>query len=329
MAMAPTDRRTFLSGMAACMGLGWAPAALAQAYPQRPVRVIVPYVVGGSLDITARMFAQSLSEELGQPFIVENRPGANGNLGTEQVVRAAPDGYTLAMLAAGTMTINPALYRNMPFDPEKDLAPISQVATGPMVLTVNTALPFRSLAELIAHARANPGKLNFGSGGNGSLAHLSTEMLRLRTGVDIVHVPYKGTALATNDLMAGHIQAMFDTLATAVPLIREGKMRALAVTSARRSTVFPDLPTVAEVGVHDYAAETWAGLVAPAGTPAPLVSRLQAAVTKIAADPKTKARLAVVGSEAVGGTSEQFASLVRIERARWAEVVKVSGARLD
>jgi tripartite-type tricarboxylate transporter receptor subunit TctC len=322
-------RRAVLSTLAAWLTLGCAPAALAQAYPQRPVRVVVPYVVGGSLDITARMFAQALSEELGQPFIVENRPGANGNLGTEQVVRSAPDGYTLAMLAAGTMTINPALYRNMPFDPEKDLAPISQVAAGPMVLTINPALPFKSLAELIAHARANPGKLNFGSGGNGSLAHLSTEMLKLRTGVDIVHVPYKGTALATNDLMAGHIQAMFDTLATAVPLIREGKMRALAVTSAKRSTVFPELPTVAEVGVNDYAAETWAGLVAPAGTPVQVVSRLQAAVAKISADPRIRTRLAVVGSEAVGGTSEQFASVVRTERARWAEVVKVSGARLD
>lgn len=329
MEMSASDRRALLSGMAAWLALGFAPPALAQSYPQRAVRLVVPYVVGGSLDITARMFAQALSEELGQPFVVENRPGANGNLGTEQVVRATPDGYTLAMLAAGTMTINPALYRNMPFDPEKDLLPISQVATGPMVLTVNSALPFKSLAELIAHARANPGKLNFGSGGNGSLAHLSTEMLRLRTGVDIVHVPYKGTALATNDLMAGHIQAMFDTLATAAPLIREGKMRALAVTSARRSTIFPELPTVAEVGVNDYAAETWAGLVAPAGTPAPVIARLQAAVMKIAADPRIKARLAVVGSEAVGGTSEQFASIVRMERARWAEVVKVSGARLD
>ena len=181
-------------------GMAWA-----QRYPDRPVRIVVPYVVGGNLDLTARLFGQALSDELGQPFVIDNRPGANGNTGTEQVVRATADGYTLAMVSAGTLAINPALYKNMGFDPEKDLAPISIVASGPMVLEVNTAMPFKTMPELIAYAKANPGKLNFGSGGNGTLAHLSTEMLRVRAGIDIVHVPYKGTSLATTDVMAGHI----------------------------------------------------------------------------------------------------------------------------
>lgn len=314
--------------VAAMCAAPWSPA-WAQRYPDKPVRIVVPYVAGGNLDVTARLFANALSEELGQPFVVENRPGANGNTGTEQVVRAVPDGYTLAMVAAGTMSINPSLYKNMGFDPERDLAPISIVASGPMVLQVNNALPIHSVAELIAYAKANPGKLNFGSGGNGTLAHLSTEMLRLRAGIDIVHVPYKGTALATNDVMAGHIHAMFDTLSTAAPRIKEGKLRAIAVTSAKRSPAFPNLPTIGEVGVKDYVAETWAGLVAPVGTPPDIIARLQAAVAKIAASEQMQSRLAGVGSEALGGTSQQFASTLRSQRARWAEILKVSGAKTD
>ena len=304
-------------------------AASAQRYPDKPVRIVVPYVVGGNLDLTARLFGQALSDELGQPFVIDNRPGANGNTGTEQVVRATADGYTLAMVSAGTLAINPALYKNMGFDPEKDLAPISIVASGPMVLEVNTAMPFKTMPELIAYAKANPGKLNFGSGGNGTLAHLSTEMLRVRAGIDIVHVPYKGTSLATTDVMAGHIQAMFDTLSTAAPLIKEGKLRAIAVTSAKRSSTFPNLPTIGEAGVNDYVAETWAGLVAPAGTPRDVIARLQTAVAKIAASEQMQSRLANVGSEAVGGTAEQFATTLKAERARWTEIVKISGAKTD
>jgi tripartite-type tricarboxylate transporter receptor subunit TctC len=306
----------------------WA-ARAQQRYPERAVRIVVPYVAGGNLDVTTRLFAQHLSDDLGQPFVVENRPGANGNTGTEQVVRSAPDGYSLAMVSAGTLTINPALYRTMPFDPEKDLTHISIVSTGPMVLTVNNALPVNSMQELVAYAKANPGKLNFGSGGNGTLAHLSTEMLRVRTGINIVHVPYKGTALAASDVMAGHIQALFDTLSTAAPLIQERKVRALAVTSAKRARAFPDLPTVAEAGVRDYAAETWAGLVGPPGMPREVVARLQASLAKIAARPDVQQRLASGGSEAVGGTPEQFARAVNTERVRWAEIVKVSGAKSD
>ena len=301
----------------------------AQKYPDKPIRMVVPYVAGGNLDVIARLFAQSLSEELGQPVVVDNRPGANGNTGMEQVVRTPANGYTIAMVSAGTMAINPSLYRSMAFDPEKDLAPVSLVASGPLVLQINNSLPIQNFQELIAYAKANPGKLNFGSGGNGTLAHLSFEMLRQRTGIDIVHVPYKGTSIAVNDLIAGHIQAMFDTLSTAAPMISEGKVRGIAVTSAKRSEAIPNLPTVSEAGVRDYSADAWSGLVVPAGTPRDIIMRLQTAIAKIGARDVIQKRLAVVGSEAVGSTPEQFAITIRAERVRWAEIVKVSGARLD
>lgn len=313
---------------AALAGLHWQTAG-AQAYPDRPVRIVVPYVAGGNLDVTARLFAEGLAAELGQPFFVENRPGANGNTGTAQVARTPPDGYTLAMVSIGTMAINPAMYRNMTFDPEKDLSPVSIIATAPMVLVANNAMPFRTMTELVAYARANPGKLNFGSGGVGTLAHLSAEMLRARTGIDIVHVPYKGASLALNDAMAGTIQVVFDTLNTSAPLIKDGRLRGIAVTSAKRSAAFPNLPTIGEAGVNDYVAETWAGLVAPAGTPRETIMRLQTAVARIAAREQTQSRLAATGSEAVAGTPEQFVTALRADRARWAEIVRISGARAE
>lgn len=323
-------RKQFLDLCAALGGAAvLAPAFAQQRYPQKAVRVVVPYVAGGNLDVTARLFAQHLSEELGQPFVIENRPGANGNLGTDQVARTAPDGYTLAMVSAGTLGINPAMYATMPFDPEKDLTHISIVSTGPMVLQVTPWLPAKTVQELIDLAKAQPGKLNFGSGGNGTLAHLSLEMLKLRAGIDIVHVAYKGTSLATTDVMAGHIQGMFDTLSTAAPLIREGKLRALAVTSARRSAAFPNLPTIAETGVRDYSAETWAGLVGPRGIRRDIVDRLHATIARIAAKPDVQQRLIGVGSEAVGNSPEQFRQQLATERKSWAEVVNVSGAKAD
>ena len=303
---------------------GWA-----QTYPDKPVRMVVPYVAGGNLDVIARLFAKALADELGQPFVVDNRPGANGSTGTEQVVRSAPDGYTIAMVAAGTMTINPALYKTMPFDPEKDLAPISLVASGPMVLEVNPALPVKTFPELIAYAKANPGKLNFGSGGNGTLSHLSVEMLKARTGANIVHIPYKGTALAVNDLVAGHIQGMFDTLSTAAPHIKEGTLRGIAVTSVKRSDVLPALPTIAEAGVAGYSADAWSGLVAPVGTPGPVIARIQSAVAKIAGNEDIRKRLASVGSESVGSTAEQFEAVIKNDKVKWAEVIKISGARIE
>ncbi|MBM3348057.1 MAG: tripartite tricarboxylate transporter substrate binding protein, partial [Betaproteobacteria bacterium] len=303
--------------------------AWAQAYPTKPVRVVVPYVAGGSIDIVSRLFAQGMSEDLRQPFVVENRPGANGNVGTEQVARSTADGYTLAMVSAGTIAINPFLYKSMSFDTQKDLAPVSLVASGPMVLVVNSSLPIRTLNDLIAYAKANPGKLNMGSGGNGSLAHLSAEMMRSRTGIGFTHVPYKGTSLAQNDLIAGHIQAMFDTLYTAVPFITEGRTRALAVTSTKRSSVLPDVPTIAEIGVRDYSADAWAGLVGPAGLPREIAARLQASIARFAQRDAVQKKLVSVGSEGVASTPEQFAAAIQADRAKWAEVVKASGARID
>jgi len=312
------------SGLAAFSANTWS-----QAYPTKPVRLIVPYAAGGSIDIISRLFAQGLTEELGQTFVVDNRPGANGNVGTDQVVRSAPDGYTLAVVSAATITINPFLYKEMSFDTQKDLTPISLLASGPMVLVVNASLPIRNVNELISYAKANPGKLNVGSGGNGSLAHLSAEMLRTRTSISFVHVPYKGTSLAVNDLLGGQIQAMFDTLYTAVPFVTEGRTRALAVTSTKRSAVFPDVPTVAEVGVKDYSADAWSGMVAPAGLSRAVVARLQAAIAKIAQRDQVQKRMASVGSEGVASSPEQFASVIQADRVKWAEVIKASGARID
>jgi tripartite-type tricarboxylate transporter receptor subunit TctC len=323
------QRRTLVTSCAAALLAIPAADGRAQAYPVKPVRLVVPYVAGGSIDIVSRLLAQGLAEEFGQGFVVDNRPGANGNVGTEQVARSAPDGHTLAMVAAGTITINPFLYREMSFDTQKDLTPISMVASGPMVLVVNTALPVRNLNELIAYAKANPGKLNFGSGGNGTLAHLSAEMIRSRASISLVHVPYKGTALAVNDLLGGHIQAMFDTLYTALPYVTEGRTRALAVTSNRRSGVLPDVPTVAELGVRNYSADAWSGMVGPAGMPRELVTRLQAAIAKIAQRDQVQKRLVALGNEAVASTSEQFAATIHADRLKWAEVIKTAGVRIE
>ena len=304
-------------------------AAVAQAYPEKPVRIVVPYVAGGNLDVITRLFAKALGDEFGHPFIVDNRPGANGNTGTELVVHAAPDGYTIAMVAAGTMTINPALYRTMPFDPERELLPITLVASGPMVLQVHPSLPVKNLAELRAYAKANPGKLNFGSGGNGTLSHLSTEMLKARAGLDIVHVPYKGTALAVTDLVAGHIHGMFDTLSTAAPRIKEGALRGIAVTSMKRSAALPEVPTIHEAGLEGYSADAWSGLVAPLNTPREIIAKIQAAVARIAASPEIQTRLESVGSVAVGSSPEEFRDVIRADKRKWAEVLKVSGAKVE
>ncbi len=305
------------------------PTGWAQKYPERPVRLIVPFVAGGNIDVIARLFAQALSEELGHPFVVDNRAGANGNTGTEQVARSPANGYTLAMVSAATMAINPFLYQSMPFDTEKDLSPVSLVASGPMVLEVNNALPIQNIKALMIYAKAHPGKLNFGSGGNGSLSHLSFEMLRQRASLDIVHIPYKGTSMAANDLLAEHIQAMFDTLSTAVPMIKESRVRGLAVTSAKRSEAVPNLPTLMEAGVKDYSAEAWSGVVAPAGTPKAIITRLQTAMAKICQLEFIHKKLTVVGSQAVGNRPEEFLAIIRAERARWSEIVRVSGATLD
>lgn len=322
-------KRRHLIALAAATTLSTMPQAFAQSagFPNRPIKLVVPFPAGISPDVVARLIGDKLSAALGQPVLVDNRPGAGGMIGAVAAATSPADGYTLFFSVKASHAIAPNVYRDAKFNPPRDFKAVTQILQVPHVLTATPKAPYNNMKELVAYAKANPGKLNFGSGGNGTLAHLSTEMLRARTGVNIVHVPYKGTSLATNDVMAGHIQVMFDTLSTATPLIKEGKMRAIAVTSAKRSAAFPNVPTIGEAGVKDYVAETWAGLVGPANTPPAVVARLQTAIAKIAANPAIQARLAAGGSEAVGGTSASFASTIKTERVRWAEIVKLSGAR--
>ena len=328
-------RRRFLAVaglLAAALCAGTAPAA-AQEWPNRPIRFVVPYPPGGPLDQVARALAEKLREPLGQPMVVENRPGAGGNIGADLVAKAAPDGYAIVMGAVATHAINPYLYAKMPYDANRDFTPITRVATVPNVLVMNpqTAerLGVRSLADLIAYARRNPGKLNYASGGNGSAGHLAGELLEAQAGVSMVHIPYGGAAPAQLGLLAGQTDLMFDNLASATPQIRAGKLKAFAVTTAQRSSFFPELPTVAESGLKGFDISTWFGVFAPAGTPKPIVDRLNAEFTRALSAQDIRERLARMGAEASPMSPEDFASFVRAEQAKYERVVKASGARVD
>jgi tripartite-type tricarboxylate transporter receptor subunit TctC len=299
------------------------------AYPTKPIRLVVPFPPGGATDIIARAVAQKLSETWGQSIVVDNRPGAGGNIGTELVAKAAPDGYTLEMGTVGTHAINASLYAKIPFDNVKDFAPIILVAGVPNVLEVNPSLPINSVQELIAYAKANPGKLNFASSGNGTSIHLSGELFKVMTGVQMTHVPYKGSAPALQDLVAGQVQLMFDNLPPSLPQIKSGKLRALAVTSATRAPALPDVPTVAESGLPGFEASSWFGLLAPAGTPPTIIAKINAEVAAWLASPEGKEKLASIGANAAGGSSEDFARHIQAETAKWAKVVKESGAKVD
>jgi tripartite-type tricarboxylate transporter receptor subunit TctC len=311
----------------ACVAL--AGPAHAQKYPQRPVRLVVPYAAGGNLDVSARIVAQALGDATGQAFYVDNRPGANGNVGLELVARAVPDGYTLAMVSAATMTVNPHLYRTMGFDPLKDLAPVTRVASGPLVLDVNPSLDVHSVQELVAYAKAHPGKLNFATGGSGTMGHLSSELLLRRAGIDMVHVPYKGNSFALQALLASEVQVMFDTFSTSMPLVKDGKLRALATTGTARAAQFPDLPTIAESGVKDFSADAWSGLVAPAGTPPEIVRYLQQEVARALARPEVRQKITALGNEPVGNSPEAFGAELKAESAKWGEVVKGAAIKVE
>ena len=304
-------------------------AAQAPAYPTKPIRIVVPFPPGGATDILAREVAQKLNEAWGQQVIVDNRPGAGGNIGSELVAKAAPDGYTLEMGTVGTHAINASLYAKMPYDNVKDFVPIILVAGVPNVLEVNPSLPVNSVAELIAYAKANPGKLNFASSGNGTSIHLSGELFKAMAGVEMTHVPYKGSAPALQDLIAGQVQLMFDNLPPSLPQIKAGKLRALAVTSSVRAPALPDVPTVAEAGLPGFEASSWFGLLAPAGTSPAIVAKINAEVAKWLATPEAKENLSKQGANAAGGTPEDFASHIAAETAKWAKVVKASGAKID
>jgi tripartite-type tricarboxylate transporter receptor subunit TctC len=311
--------------------LASATAAIAQpaAYPTKPIRIVVAYTPAGATDILARTIGQKLNEAWGQAVIIDNRPGANGNIGTEYAAKATPDGYTLLMVTAGTHGINPGLYRKLGFDAVKDFAPVSLVAMVPNVFVVNNAVPSKDLKEFIAYAKANQGKLNYGSPGNGSTAHLSMELFKSMTGIQMVHVPYKGSAGVLADLIGGQIVVTMDNMPPYVPQVKAGKIRALAVSPTRRSPALPEVPTVAEAGVPGYDSGAWFGLVAPANTPKDLVDKLSRETARILKLPDVSARLADLGAEAVGSTPEQFSAHIKAEIAKWAKVIRDANVELQ
>ncbi|KQR60780.1 tripartite tricarboxylate transporter substrate binding protein [Acidovorax sp. Leaf160] len=322
-----TSRRGLLAAAAACAL--WPALAAAQAFPTKPITIIVPFAAGGTTDILARIIAQGLTAELGQSVVVDNRAGAGGNIGGQAAARSAADGYTLFMGTVGTHAINAALYKKMPFDPVKDFAPLTRVANVPNLLVANPAQPFKTVQELIAYAKANPGKINFGSSGSGSSIHLSGELFKSMAKVDMQHVPYKGSAPAVTDLLGNQIAIMFDNMPSAIQHVRSGKLRAIAVTTAKRSPELPDVPTIAEAGVPGYEATSWFGMFAPAATPAPVVGQLNKALVKVLAQPDIKKKINEQGAETAGETPEQFAAFIQQESVKWGKVVRESGASVD
>ncbi len=322
-----TVRRGLLAAAAACAL--WPALAAAQAFPTKPITIIVPFAAGGTTDILARIIAQGLTAELGQSVVVDNRAGAGGNIGGQAAARAPADGYTLFMGTVGTHAINAALYKKMPFDPVKDFAPLTRVANVPNLLVANPAQPFKTVQELIAYAKANPGKINFGSSGSGSSIHLSGELFKSMAKVDMQHVPYKGSAPAVTDLLGNQIAIMFDNMPSAIQHVRSGKLRAIAVTTAKRSPELPDVPTIAEAGVPGYEATSWFGMFAPAATPAPVVGQLNKALVKVLAQPDIKKKINEQGAETAGETPEQFAAFIQQEAVKWGKVVRESGASVD
>jgi tripartite-type tricarboxylate transporter receptor subunit TctC len=322
------SRRHFLqlaTGAIALPAFSW--RAHAQTWPNRPVRLIIGYTPGGSADLTARLMGQWLSEKLGQSFVVENRPGGGTNIATEAVLRAPPDGYTL-LLVAPANAINATLYDKLNFNFIREVEPIAGLIRFPNVVVVNPSVPVKSIPELIAYAKANPGKLNMASSGNGSTIHMSGELFKMLTDINMVHVPYRGGAPALTDLIAGQVQVMFDNIPTCAEHVKSGKLRGLAVTSTTRSEVLPDLPTVADF-LPGYEASAWYGLGAPKGTPAEVIDRLNKAVNEILADPKVKAKFSEYGAILLPGSAADFGKLLSDETEKWAKVVKFSGAKVD
>jgi tripartite-type tricarboxylate transporter receptor subunit TctC len=321
-------RRLLLCCFAA--GLVFTHAAGAQTdWPSKPIRIIGPFAPGGNGDVVARVTAARLQQLLGQPVIVENKTGAGGVIATDYVAKSPPDGYTLLMSSTGPHTISPSLMAKIPYDPVRDLAPVSLVSSNALVLLVNPSLPVKTVPELIALAKREPGKLHFSSSGIGGTMHLSAEMFKSMAGIDIVHVPFRGGAPATTALLAGEVQMAFSNLSDALPHIKTGKLRALGVTSDKRQAQAPEVPTIAESGLQGYQVTMWNGLVAPGGTPPEVVNRIAAAVQKITRDPSFQSKMAEIGSVSMVDTPEHFRLYVNEELARWSKVVKASGAKSD
>ncbi|MDB5929978.1 MAG: Tripartite tricarboxylate transporter family receptor [Polaromonas sp.] len=303
-------------------------SAQAPAYPAKPVRVVVAFTPGGTTDILTRLVAQQLSDRLKQPFVVDNRPGAGGNIGTEMVVRSAPDGYTLIVNSVGPIAVNPTLYKNLPYNPMTDLVPVAQIAEVPNVLVVHPSLSAKTVDELVAHAKANPGTLNYGSTGVGTSSHLSGYMLSQRAGLQTTHVAYKG-ADALRDLLAGRIQFMFATIPSVISHIQAGKLRPIAVSSAKRSRSMPDVPTVAENGFPGFEAGSWFGFFAPRGTPESVIAGLNKAVNEVIRVPAIEQQMTREGADPTGGTPAQFSRFVQSEYRKWKDIVLESGASVD
>ena len=301
----------------------------AATYPSKPVKIIVPFAPAGTTDIVARAVANDLSKAFGQTFSIENRAGAGGNLGSDAVAKAAPDGYTLLVGAVSPQAINVSLYPNMPYDVMRDFEHITLLAAVPNLLEVHPGVPVNTVKELIEYARARPGKLAYASSGSGTSIHLSAELFKTMTGVDMLHVPYKGSAPAVTDLIAGQVQVMFDNLPSSLQQVKAGKLRPIAVTTSRRSPVLPDVPTVAESGLPGYEASSWFGMHAPAKTPRDIINKLYAATAKSLRTPEMIERLSSQGADPVGNTPEQFTDFIRLEIAKWAKVVKASGAKVE
>jgi tripartite-type tricarboxylate transporter receptor subunit TctC len=305
-----------------------APAA-AQAWPSRPIKWIVPFAPGGTTDILARTISEKLTVALGVPVVVENKPGAGGGVGAELVARAAPDGYTIMGGTISTHAINASLYKDLPYDPVKDFLPITMIARVPNMLVVNPGVPAKDVKELIVLLKANPGKYTFASSGNGTSQHLSGELFKTMSGVDMQHIPYKGSPPALQDVVGGQVTMTFDNITTAWPLAKAGKLKALAVTTAKRSDIAPDVPTLAESGLPGFEVGSWQGVFAPAGTPPAIVKRLNAEIVKILGMPDVRERLGALGAEIVADSPEDFAMIVKAEVAKWSDVVKKSGAKVD
>lgn len=313
----------------ACAAAGIASGVWAQEYPSRPIKLVVPYAPGGATDILGRTLAEKLSQSIGQPVVVDNKPGAGGLIGANFVAKSPADGYTLLVSSAATHAINKFLYSSMPYDQVKDFASVTLLATYPNVLVVHPSVPAKSVSELIDLAKAKPGTLNFASTGVGGTSHLAGELFKMMTGTDIVHVAYKGSGPAVTDLLGGQVPMMFDSVASALPHVTAGKLRALGVTGKSRSPALPQVPTVAESGLPGFEASAWNGINAPAGTPPQVLRRLNAEILKVLALPEVKERFAKVGAEPAGGTPEQFDAFMAAETEKWGKVVKQSGAKAD
>ena len=312
------------------MGCARAPTqAFAQAWPSKPIKWVVPFAPGGTTDILARTIGDRLSVALGQPVIIDNKPGAGGGLGAEFTAKSPPDGYTIMGGTISTHAINASLYSKLPYDPVKDFVPITLIARVPNMLVINPEVPAKNVPELIALLKANPGKYNFASSGNGTSQHLSGELFKTMAGVDMQHIPYKGSPPALQDVMGGQVSMTFDNITTALPLAKSGKLRALAVTTAKRSAVAPEVPTLAESGLLGFEVGSWQGVFAPAGTPPEIVRRLNTEIVKIINLPEVKEKLTTLGAEPVGDSPEQFSAFVKAEISKWADVVTKSGAKVD